>query len=199
MTRATTAAIVCLCLTSCTKHSDVRGSDPLATPEMRQHAPHAVELGWQYFNKGDYETAMRRFQMAIRHDPSHAPGYYGIAYIHSVRGDLDEAIKYYRLTLEHDQTYPYTFANLGYALLQKENFEEGLKMLDKALDLKPDCGEAHLSYANYYAHKEQWGNAQKSANRAIECGQEIHPELRKLLEDHGVKLDRRQRSSEPGH
>jgi len=164
---------------------------------MRQQAPHAVELGWQYFYNGDYNTALSRFKVAIRHDPAYAPGYYGIAYVNSVQSNLDEAIKYYRLTLEHDRTYPYTYANLGYALLQKDQTDEALKMLDQALKLKPDCGEAHLSYANYYASKEQWSNAEKSVNKAIACGQVIHPELKSLLEKHGVRISEMRKDSEP--
>lgn len=61
-------------------------------------------------------------------------------------------------------------------------------MLDKALQLDPKCGEAHLSYANYYAHKKDWKKAEVSANKAIECGQRLHPEFRKLLEKSGAKL-----------
>jgi Tfp pilus assembly protein PilF len=167
--------------------------DALGTPEMKKLAKGAVELGWQYFKKGDYETALRRFVMATRHDKNFAPGYYGMAYVYSVQGKLDDAIKYYRESLKYDQTYPYTFANLGYALLQKEQFDEALKMLDKALQLEPKCGEAHLSYANYYANKKDWKKAEESANKAIECGQKLHPEFRKLLEKHGAKL-----KAEPG-
>jgi len=183
-----TVAVLCACVVGCSKDPAAKEQEPLGGPGMQKFATGAVELGWQCFNKGDYETALRRFQMAVRHDPAYAPGYYGIAYVHSVQGRLEEAIKYYRLTLERDQTYPYTFANLGYALLQKDQFEEGLQMLDKALKLKPDCGEAYVSYANYYAYKREWGKAQEAANKAIGCGQIIHPELRKLLEDNHVKL-----------
>jgi Tfp pilus assembly protein PilF len=43
-------------------------TDPLAALEMKKNAKPAVELGWRYFEKGDYETALSRFQMAIRHD-----------------------------------------------------------------------------------------------------------------------------------
>jgi len=188
MMKTITIAMFCACLVGCAKKPDAEEHDPLGGTEMREFASGATDLGWQHFNKGDYETALRRFQMAVRHGPTYAPGYYGIAYVYSVQGRLDEAIKYYRLTLEHDQTYPYTFANLGYALLQKEQFEEGLQMLDKTLKLKPDCGEAYLSYANYYAYKGQWSKAQEAANKAIGYGQVIHPELRKLLEDNRVKM-----------
>ena len=100
--------------------------DPLGAPEMKQHAPAAVESGWKYFGQGDYETALRRFQMAVRHDKEHAPGYYGIAYVYSVQGKLDDAIQYYRSTLKYDQSYEYTYANLGYALLQKGEEKEAI-------------------------------------------------------------------------
>ena len=172
--------------------------DPLGAPEIKKFAKGAVELGWQYFKKGDYETALRRFEMATRHDKTFAPAYYGMAYVYSVQGKLDDAIKYYRESLKYDQTYPYTFANLGYALLQKEKFGEALKMLDKALQLDPKCGEAHLSYANYYANKNDWKKAEESANRAIDYGQKLHPEFRKLLEKNGAKLKAEQGGAENG-
>jgi Tfp pilus assembly protein PilF len=188
--RTACLAILAVTLLGCAPKGQTDYDDPLATPEMKRFAPQAVELGWQYFNKGDLDTAMRRFRMAVRHDATYAPGYYGVAYVHSVRGELDDAIKFYRLTLEHDQSYPYTFANLGYALLQKESFEEGLRMLDKALEMKPDCGEAYLSYANYYAFKQNWKKAEESVNKAIGFGQKIHPEFRALLESHGVRINK---------
>lgn len=178
----------CIVLTLSLALSVLCAEDPLGAPEMKKFAKGAVELGWKYFNKGDYETALKRFEMATRHDKKFAPAYYGMAYVYSVQGKLDDAIKYYRESLKYDQTYPYTFANLGYALLQKEQFDEALNMIDKALQLEPKCGEAHLSYANYYAYKKDWKKAEESANKAIEYGQKLHPEFRKLLEKSGVKL-----------
>jgi len=155
---------------------------------MKHFAPDAVELGWKHFQQGDYETALRRFRMAIRHDADFAPAYFGAAYVYSAEGKLDEAIKYYRETLKKDTLYVFTYANLGYALLQKKQFPEALQMLDRALEIDPTCGEAHLSYANYYAYKQDWRNAEQSVNKAIKYGQKIHPELREMLEKHGVKL-----------
>jgi Tfp pilus assembly protein PilF len=163
-------------------------ADPLSGDDMKHFAPDATQLGWKYFQKGDYETALRRFQMAIRHDADFAPAYFGAAYVCSAEGKLDEAIKYYRETLKKDTLYVYTYANLGYALLQKGKFPEALQMLDKALEIDPKCGEAHLSYANYYAYKQDWKNAEQSVNKAMKYGQKIHPELREMLEKHGVKI-----------
>jgi Tfp pilus assembly protein PilF len=61
-------------------------------------------------------------------------------------------------------------------------------MLDKALQLEPRCGEAHLSYANYFAYRKQWKKASESANKAIQYGQQIDPEFRKLLAKNGATL-----------
>src|SRR4029077_4519419 len=55
--------------------------DRLSGGDMKHFAPDAVELGWNYFKQGDCETALKRFQMAIRHDPDFAPAYFGAAYV----------------------------------------------------------------------------------------------------------------------
>src|SRR5882762_4684840 len=134
--------------------------------DTKHFAPDAVDLGWKYFEQGDHATALRRFQMAIRHDPDFAPAYFGAAYVCTAEGKLDEAIKYYRETLKKDTIYVLTYANLGYALLQQGKYPEAVAMLNKALDIDPTCGVAHLSYANYYAYKRDWKNAEQSVNKA---------------------------------
>jgi len=62
-------------------------------------------------------------------------------------------------------------------------------MLDKALEMDPKCGEAYLSYANYYANKQDWVKAEQYVKKAIKYGQKIHPDFRRMLEQHGVKVD----------
>lgn len=56
-------------------------------------ASDAVEKGWAYFNRGDLETALKRFNQATIIDPNFAPGYFGRAYVYSVQDNLDLAIE----------------------------------------------------------------------------------------------------------
>ena len=163
-------------------------ADPVAGPDPKHFASDAVDLGWKYFEQGDHETALRRFQMAIRHDPDFAPAYFGAAYVYTAEGKLDEAIKYYRETLKKDTIYVLTYANLGYALLQQGKFPEAIQMLNKALDIDPKCSEAHLCFAKYYAYKQDWKDAEQSVNKAVKYGQKLDLELREMLEKHGVKI-----------
>ena len=161
---------------------------PHSKRHLKHFAPDAVELGWKYFEQGDHEMALRRFQMAIRHDPDFAPAYFGAAYVYTAEGKLDDAIKYYRETLQRETLYVLTCANLGYALLQQGKFPEAVQMLNKALEIDPKCSEAHLCYAKYYAYKQDWKDAEQSVNKAIKYGQKLDPELREMLEKHGVKI-----------
>lgn len=167
-------------------------SSPKAQAEpvsgSKHFAADAVELGWKYVQKGDYGTALRRFQMAILHDPDFAPAYFGAGYVLSKEGKFDEAIKCYRETLKRDTLYVYSLANLGNALLQEGQIPEAVRMLDKALEIDPTCGEAHLIYTSYYAYKQDWKSAEQSVNKAIKYGTKLDPELRDILEKHGVKI-----------
>lgn len=168
----------------------VRGQEDGSTgSNVKQFAPDSVHMGWQYLRKGDYEEALRRFQIAIKLDENSAPGYYGIACIYSAQGKFDDSIKFYREALKRDPLYPDTYANLGYALMAKQQYPEALQMLDKAIELDPNCGVAYLHYANYYAMKQDWKNVEQSVNKAVKCGKKIKPELRKTLEQHGLKID----------
>jgi Tfp pilus assembly protein PilF len=163
-------------------------ADPVAGPDTKHLASDAVDLGWKSFEQGDHATALRRFQTAIRHDPDFAPAYFGAAYVYTADGKLDEAIKYYRETLQKDTIYVLTYANLGYALLQQGKFPEAIAMLNKALDIDPKCSEAHLCFAKYYAYKQDWKDAEQSVNQALKYGQRLDPELREILEKHGVRI-----------
>ena len=167
-----------------------RGQDGvLAEPNMKQFAPDSVHVGWQSVQKGDYDEALRRFQIAIKLNENSAPGYYGIAYVYSIQGKFDDAIKFYREALKRDPLHADTYANLGYALMARERYPEALQMLEKAIELDPNCGDAYLHYANYYALKQDWKNVEQSVNKAVKCGKKIKPELRKTLEQHGVKIE----------
>ena|SRR5437764_76377 len=157
---------------------------------VKHFAPDSVHLGWQYLRKGDYEEALRRFQIAIKLDENSAPGYYGTACVYNAQGKFDDAIKFYREALKRDPLYPDTYADLGYALMAKQQYPEAVQMLDKAIELDPNRGNAYLHYANYYALKQDWKNVEQSVNKALKCGKKIKPELRKTLEQHGLKIDR---------
>lgn len=99
--------------------------------DVKHHAKHAVELGWSYFQKGDMDTALKRFNQALILDPDFAPGYFGIAYVYSVQNKLELAIQNYKKSIEKDPTHSDSYSNLGLALLYSDKPIEALPMLKK--------------------------------------------------------------------
>lgn len=122
--------------------------------EQDPFARDVVAKGWEYFNRGDMETALKRFHQATIIDPAFAPGYFGKAYIYSMRNNLDPAIENYRKTIElADPPFSHAYGNLGLILLMKGKKEEGHRMLLKALEIDPKNGEAHVNIAQSFCDR----------------------------------------------
>jgi TolB-like protein/Tfp pilus assembly protein PilF len=72
------------------------------------------------------------------------------AYIYSKAGELDKAEEYYRRALSLEPESPIRLNDLAYFLIDKElDINEGLKQVDKALELRPDYYD--------YLHTKGWG------------------------------------------
>jgi Tfp pilus assembly protein PilF len=128
----------------------MHGAMPAGAQGMQHHAKDAVVLGWNYFKKGDADTALRRFNQALIIDPNFAPAYFGIAYVYSVQDKLDLAIQNYRKSIEKDPTFSHSYSNLGLSLLYAGKPTEALPNLKKALDIDFKNGDAHVNIALYY-------------------------------------------------
>ncbi len=138
----------------------------------------ATEKGWQFFNNGDLETALKRFHQATILDPVFAPGYYGKAYVYSFQNKLDLAIENYRKTIElADPPFTHAYGNLGLALMMSGEEQEGFKMVQKALEIDPNNGEAHISLTNYYCFEKNGELARDHLDKAISLGVEPDPRL----------------------
>jgi Tfp pilus assembly protein PilF len=151
---------------------------------IKPFAKDAVEKGWAYFDKGDLETALKRFHHATIIDSQFAPGYFGKAYVYSVQDKLDAAIENYHLTIKWaNPPFSPAYANLGLALFKKGLKEEGHKMLLKALDIDPNNGDAHVNIAMYYCDRHDsekaWAHIQKAQKLNARVGPELLKEMRK--------------------
>ena len=150
--------------------------------------PLALELtqkGWRYFNIGEIDTALKRFRQAVILDPDFAPGYYGVGYIYSLQKRHSLAIQYYRKAIAlADPPDTHAYANLGLALMMIGQKQEGLQVVQKALEIDPDNGEAHISLANYYCAEKDGTLARVHLEKAKAIG--VQPDAR-LIEEMKVE------------
>lgn len=153
------------------------GGVPAIAQDVKHHAKHAVELGWSYFQKGDMDTALKRFNQALILDPDFAPGYFGIAYVYSVQNKLDLAIKNYQKSIEKDPTHSDSYSNLGLALLYSDKPEEALLMLKRAVEINPKNGDAQVNIGLYYFRVGDYSAAWKHIHLAQENNAAVKPEF----------------------
>jgi Tfp pilus assembly protein PilF len=92
---------------------------------------------------GDFLTATGRFDEALvekrkaeRLDPLSVPASSDVARTLFFAGRYDESLAQARKTLELDDHYPYAFSISGWAEMQKGNSEEGLKLVQRALEIR---------------------------------------------------------------
>ena len=150
-------------------------SYPAAAQDAKNHAKGAVELGWSYFNKGDTDIALKRFNQALILDPNFAPAYFGIGYVYSVQNKLDLAIQNYRKSIEKDPTFSHSYSNLGLALLYSGKRKEALPSFKKALEIDPQNGDGHANIATYYFEAGDYSLAWKHIHLAQDYKAAVNP------------------------
>ena len=148
---------------------------PALAQDVKRHAKSAVELGWNYFNKGDSETALKRFNQALILDPNFAPAYFGMAYVYSAQNKLDLAIENYRKSIEKDPTFSHSYSNLGLALLYSDKPKEALPNLKKALEIDSANGDAHMNIALYYFAAGDYSSSWKHVHLAQNYKANVNP------------------------
>ena len=71
-------------------------------------------------------------------------------------GDVKEAIKYLKLSNKHFSKSYLTHYHLGLLLKEDGNLEEGIKQLNKAVELNPELDNGYYYLARFLEEKEEF-------------------------------------------
>ena len=86
----------------------------------------AVELGFKYFSKGDFATAMKRFNQAWLLDPTLGDTYHGFALVLIERDGNDwGAEQLFRKALSIPNTWVGAYSDYGRFLILQQRYEIG--------------------------------------------------------------------------
>jgi tetratricopeptide (TPR) repeat protein len=102
--------------------------DPL-TPQ--EH----LNLGVTYEKQGDFENAIREYEMAAKKIPQ---GSLFLGNVYFQKGELDQAEKYYKEALEKEPDNPDALNNLAWLYYTKrENLDEAERLASRAIEINP--------------------------------------------------------------
>jgi len=114
-------------------------------------------LGTAYAKKGNFDEAIKAFEMGLSLDDKHPELYNNLAnacYSHGLQSRntfiYSRCFEYYKKAIELDPGYPAPYYGLGHAYRQQGNLEGAIYCWEKALEADPDFSQAHSDLAIAY-------------------------------------------------
>lgn len=137
-----------------------------------------MERGWEYYNEGQVDTAMYRFNLAWLLNPNNKDTYWAFGLISSAQGDEKEAISLYEKALAIDPKNSLLQADIASSYLalynqkpKKKNLKKANKLLSEAIAADPENAYAlyKLSLVHFYSkkYKEAWEYLHQSRVRDL--------------------------------
>lgn len=96
-------------------------------------------LGTEYYNRGDYRTALNHYQQAVRIRPEHAIFHNNLGRVYGALGDLENAQAELTKAAELNPTLSETMNNLGIVYYQKKQYEKAVWLFALSDRRKPDA------------------------------------------------------------
>ena len=98
----------------------------------------AVELGFRYFTKNDFATAMKRFNQAWLLDPNLGDTYHGFALV-LIERDADKrgAEAMFRKALSYPNTWVGAYSDYGRFLILEQRYADAVPVLERGLAIDP--------------------------------------------------------------
>ncbi|UCC40460.1 MAG: sulfatase-like hydrolase/transferase [Candidatus Aminicenantes bacterium] len=114
-------------------------------------------LGTAYAKKGNFDKAIKSFEMGLSLDNKHPELYNNLAnacYSHGLQSRdsfvYSRCFEYYKKAIELDPEYPAPYYGLGHAYRQQGDLGGAIYCWEKALEANPDFSQAHFDLAIAY-------------------------------------------------
>ncbi len=105
----------------------------------KSHVDHAL-IAKNYYEKGQYDEAIKNAKQGIALNPNNAPGWYWLGAAYFSKGQYEEAIQRFKKVIELKPEGPQlqsSYSILGSIYQQKGNYDEAIISYNKALELNP--------------------------------------------------------------
>ena len=149
-------------------HERTDGTDSIAPEEY-------LNRGMAFYRKGEFDHAIRNFDMAVKSAPDHPEAYLyrGMAYMD--KNDLDRAIEDYSKAIDINPKGEEAYFIRGRAYYAKGNIDQAASDYTKAIDINPKYAQPYLSRAFINLRKGNAEQAISDANKALEIDPNIAP------------------------
>lgn len=150
----------------------------------------AKALGNQFFQKGDYPTAKKHYDEAIKRNPEDAKIYSNRAACYTKLMEFNLALKDAETCIRLDPAFVKGYLRKGGILQAMKEHSKAATAYQKALEVDPKCEEASRGYRE--ALMAEGGDPEAVRKRAM-----ADPEVQQILADPAMQLILQQMQKEP--
>jgi len=127
----------------------------------------AIENGFFYAEKGDYEKAISDFTKAIELSPENSETYNNRGFAYMNKGYYDEALADFNKAIEINPKYSKAYNNRGLSYYNKKLYDEAISDFNKAIELDPKYSKAYNNRGLTYKEKGIYDKALADYNIAL--------------------------------
>lgn len=146
-----------------------------------EEAEKEKNLGNEGYKKGDFPTAMRHYNEAIKRNPNDAKLFRNRAACYAKLMEFQLAIKDCDEAIKIDPTFVKAYVQKGTILNVLKEPGKAMSAFSKAIDLEPDCQEAIEGYRQ--ATQQSGNDPEEIRKRAMQ-----DPEVQQILGDPAMRL-----------
>jgi type IV pilus assembly protein PilF len=92
-------------------------------------------MGWAFYNKGDYEKAINNYKLALRDYPTYAPCHTNLGLAYEALGRFSEAIEAYNKAITCDPDYTPPYYRVGKLYFQQGQMSDALRALKRFVEI----------------------------------------------------------------
>ncbi len=126
------------------------------------------QLGNDYYEKSEFEDAIKNYNMAILLNPIFSEAYFNRALSQYQLKNFDKSIADYTKSAELDPQNPIIYNNRGDAYYRKQDYQSAVKDYDKAISLNPNYLKAFYNRGLSYASIEEYEKAIEDFSKVVE-------------------------------
>ena len=121
-------------------------SYPKILTEKEFEAIQFCNLGVAWYEKGDYEKAIKYYENAVRLNPDYAAAFNNLGVAYAKQGKFNLAMEYYRKATNINHNYAVAFNNIGVTFYKLSYLQKAVEYFEKAI-------EADAKYDRAYDYK----------------------------------------------
>lgn len=99
-------------------------------------------MGWSYYNMGDYQKAVESYSKAVGANPSYARAWYSMGLAYEKLGKTKEAVQSYEKAVTAVPGYIDAWFNMGMALVKAKDKPAAIKAFEKVIEIAPSSEKA---------------------------------------------------------